>query len=79
MDKLKKFLSMMSVPERDRFAKRCGTSAAHLRNIVYGFRSANERLSNAIERESNGAVTRRDLRPLDYMHIWPDLIEETTP
>lgn len=27
----------------------------------------------AIERATNGAVTRRDLRPDDYWLIWPDL------
>lgn len=27
----------------------------------------------AIERATNGAVTRRDLRPDDYWAIWPDL------
>lgn len=31
----------------------------------------------AIERATNGAVTRRDLRPDDYWAIWPDL--ERTP
>jgi len=29
----------------------------------------------AIERATNGAVTRRDLRPHDYQNIWPDLAE----
>jgi DNA-binding transcriptional regulator YdaS (Cro superfamily) len=29
----------------------------------------------AIERATNGAVTRRDLRPHDYQDIWPDLAE----
>lgn len=27
----------------------------------------------AIERATNGAVTRQDLRPTDYWQIWPDL------
>jgi len=31
----------------------------------------------AIERATNGAVTRRDLRPDDFHLIWPDL--EPTP
>jgi DNA-binding transcriptional regulator YdaS (Cro superfamily) len=31
----------------------------------------------AIERATDGAVTRRDLRPDDCEAIWPDLIEAT--
>lgn len=30
----------------------------------------------AIERATNGAVTRRDLRPDDWQHIWPELAEK---
>jgi len=33
----------------------------------------------AIERATNGAVTRRDLRPHDYAQIWPDLATNTQP
>jgi DNA-binding transcriptional regulator YdaS (Cro superfamily) len=29
----------------------------------------------AIERATNGLVTRRDLRPDDWQQIWPDLAE----
>lgn len=29
----------------------------------------------AIEQASNGAVTRRDLRPDDWQRIWPELAE----
>jgi DNA-binding transcriptional regulator YdaS (Cro superfamily) len=32
----------------------------------------------AIERATNGAVTRRDLRPDDHHLIWPDLDTATT-
>jgi DNA-binding transcriptional regulator YdaS (Cro superfamily) len=32
----------------------------------------------AIERATNGAVTRRDLRPDDFHLIWPDLDTATT-
>ena len=30
----------------------------------------------AIERATNGAVTRRDLRPDDWADIWPELAEQ---
>jgi len=29
----------------------------------------------AIERATNGQVTRRDLRPHDWRSIWPELVE----
>lgn len=32
----------------------------------------------AIERATNGAVTRRDLRPNDWQDIWPELAQPTT-
>lgn len=32
----------------------------------------------AIERATNGAVTRRDLRPDDFHLIWPDLTAQPT-
>lgn len=28
----------------------------------------------AIERDTKGLVTRRDLRPTDWAHIWPELV-----
>ena len=31
----------------------------------------------AIERATNGAVSRRDLRPDDWQKIWPELAEPT--
>ncbi|WP_321902051.1 transcriptional regulator [Paraburkholderia tropica] len=73
MEKLKTYLAAMPSLERQHFAARCGTTHAFLRNIVYGQRVAGEKLCVAIERESRGAVTRRDLRPTDWREIWPEL------
>ena len=33
----------------------------------------------AIERATNGVVTRRDLRPDDFHLIWPDLSDQAQP
>lgn len=33
----------------------------------------------AIETATSGAVTRRDLRPDDWHHIWPELIDAEHP
>jgi DNA-binding transcriptional regulator YdaS (Cro superfamily) len=75
MDKLKSFFAGIPRADRDLFAARCGTTAAFLRNVIYGQRKAGEKLCVAIERESGGRVTRRDLRPDDWHQIWPELAE----
>ena len=38
-----------------------------------GKRAVPEKSAVAIERETHGAVTRRDLRPDDWQQIWPEL------
>lgn len=73
MEPLKRFLSSLTVAERKDFAYRCGTSWPFLRNVSYGYRQAGEKLCVRIELESKGVVTRRDLRPDDWMDIWPEL------
>jgi DNA-binding transcriptional regulator YdaS (Cro superfamily) len=60
---LKTYLSTLTLKQRDHLADRCGTSAGHLRNISYGYRSCGESLAIALERESGGAVTCEELRP----------------
>lgn len=62
------FLSI-PVAARDFFAARCGTSAAHLRNIAYG-KTCGEALAIAIDRESGGQVTVEELRPdVDWAYL----------
>lgn len=60
---LKTFLSTLTLKERDALAEKCGTSAGHLRNVSYGYRSCGESLAIALERESGGSVTCEELRP----------------
>jgi len=62
MDQLKKFMAPLSAEERDKFAKRCGTSRGHLQNIMYGKACAPE-LALLIEKESGGAVRVESLCP----------------
>lgn len=71
---LKTFLAAMGSEDRDRFAKRCGTSIGHLQNIKYGMKSCATDLAVNIERESRGEVRRWDLRPDDWWKHWPELI-----
>jgi len=71
---LKTFISGKSTPDRDDFAKRCGTTRGVLQNIMYGLRPCNPELAVSIDRESGGLVRRWDLRPEDWHRIWPELI-----
>jgi DNA-binding transcriptional regulator YdaS (Cro superfamily) len=67
---LKAFLETLTLKERDAFAARCQTSAAHLRNVSYGYRPCAEKLAIAIEKESGRAVTCERLRPdVDWAYL----------
>lgn len=74
---LKTFLAAMGPAERDAFAGRCETTWGHLRNVMYGVRPCATDLAVAIERESCGAVTRKELRS-DWERHWPELVGRTT-
>lgn len=76
---LKTYLSSLDVPRRDEVAAACGTTRGHLQNISYGLRTCSAELATALERESKGAVTRRDLRPDDWQAIWPELVASPEP
>jgi len=71
MDLFKTYFMGMSVADRDDFAKRCGTSRAHLTNIAYDDkRTCGEDLAINIDRETNGAVTCEELRPdVDWAYL----------
>lgn len=58
---LKPYLLSMSMPEREDFARRCGTSYGHLRNVAYGHKPCSAELAINIDRESGGRVTCEEL------------------
>jgi DNA-binding transcriptional regulator YdaS (Cro superfamily) len=60
---LKTYLSTLTLKERAALAARCGTTAAHLRNVSYGDRTCGESLAINLERESGRAITCEELRP----------------
>lgn len=66
---LKPFWLSMSVAERGAFARRCGTTFSHLRNVAYGQKSAAPELAIAIEKESGGEVRAELMRP-DCAHLF---------
>ncbi len=73
------YLRTLNQPARDDFARRCGTTYMHLKNVAFSGKSCGVQLAVAIERESAGAVTRRDLRPHDWWLIWPELVTDEHP
>lgn len=62
----------MTTQEREAFAKRCETTRGHMQNVAYG-KPCSPKLATAVWRDSEGVVTREELRPKDYWLIWPDL------
>lgn len=59
--------------EGTRLAEALGIDKSYLSQMVGKDRPISAERCVAIERETDGAVTRRDLRPEDYWLIWPDL------
>lgn len=76
--RLKKYFFDMDSAGRDSLASSCGTTRGHLQNVAYGYRDASPNLAVCIERATNGAVSRRDLRPDDWQDIWPELAQPST-
>lgn len=72
---LKDHLASMPMTMRAAFAARCGTTRGHLQNVAHARRDPSPVLCVAIERFTNGVVSRCDLRPDDWREIWPDLEE----
>lgn len=69
---LKTYLLGLTIPEREKFARRCHTTRGHLQNVMYGLRPCDPKLAVSVEKESGGAVKRSDLRD-DWKAIWPEL------
>lgn len=76
MTPLKKHLSQFSREARQEIAERCGTSLGYLTNVANGYKQCGPLLAAVLESEFAGAVTRRDLRPNDWMLIWPELAKK---
>lgn len=59
------------------FARRIGVSQSMLYQMVKGLRPVPEKICVRIERETNGVVSRKNLRPDDWQDIWPELAKDT--
>lgn len=57
-------------------ANQIGANSSDISFWSSGARPVPVRSAVAIEKATNGAVTRRDLRPQDWHLIWPELAEK---
>lgn len=73
MEKLLSYLNALSKPDRVRFAMACGTTEGYLRKAISARQFLAVPTCVAIERQSAGLVTRKDLRPDDWAENWPEL------
>ncbi|EFF7651916.1 helix-turn-helix domain-containing protein [Escherichia coli] len=78
MEELRIFLNSLSSDEQRMFACECGTSIGYLRKALSKGQMLGASLCVLIERASNGEVTRQQLRPFDWMNIWPELEDTKT-
>lgn len=73
---LKNYIKQSSKGEAKRLAGCLGVSKSYMSQMISGLAAVNPERCVVIENETLGAVTRRDLRPLDWRRIWPDLNEK---
>jgi DNA-binding transcriptional regulator YdaS (Cro superfamily) len=73
MEKLRSYLKSLPHWRHNAFAKRCGTTMGHLRNILYGQANCAEKLAINLEREARktgGNVFVEELRPdVDWAYL----------
>lgn len=76
---LRSFLKSLPVVERQTLAHALGKSLWRLNNLAYGRSKPSPKLAVAIERTTNGAVSRKDIYPDDWAEIWPELVPSGKP
>ncbi len=75
MNKLLQYINALPAADRDPFARRCGTTEGYLRKAISKGSRLGPALSVAIEQQTGGAVTRKDLHPDTWAAMWPELME----
>lgn len=70
---IKTYLGSLDADSRESLASKLRTTPGHLRNVGYGYRPCSPEIATALERHTDGVVSREECRPDDYWLIWPDL------
>lgn len=73
MKSLLAYLNSLPREEQMLFAQRCGTTVGYLRKACSKGDLLREKVCALAETHSSGAVKRIELRPEDWMEIWPEL------
>ena len=66
----------LSTSKRAELAELAGISPQYLYQCLSGRRCMGPLLAARVEHVTNGAVTRKELRPNDWHLIWPELKDE---
>ena len=69
-----KYLETPSISKSD-FAKSIDVSSGMLSQWLSGHRPISPEKCVVIEKVTNGIVGRKDLRPDDWVKIWPELLD----
>ena len=69
-------MSKLSTSKRAELAELAGISPQYLYQCLSGRRCMGALLAARVEHATNGAVTRKELRPNDWHLIWPELQDE---
>ena len=70
---LKDYIASLPRGGASELAEKLDVSPSFLSQMSTGRSPISPERANTIERLTDGAVTRQDLRPDDYWRIWPDL------
>ncbi|BBE09645.1 Uncharacterized protein MCB1EB_1484 [Mycoavidus cysteinexigens] len=76
MSKLRTYINSLSTAKQIEFATACNTTMGYIRKAISIQQKMGAELCASIERATNGKITRRDLRPDDWMLIWPELTNQ---
>jgi DNA-binding transcriptional regulator YdaS (Cro superfamily) len=68
------YLNSLPEAERDPLCAVVGTSYGYVRKATSAQQKPEPMRCVDIERATDGAVTRRELRPDDWQRIWPELV-----
>lgn len=60
---LKEYWDQIPAKQKEAFAKRCGCTVGHMRNVANGYKPVTEKLAYAIDRVTSGVVPKEKLRP----------------
>lgn len=73
MKSLLAYLNSLPKEEQLLFAQLCGTTVGYLRKACSRGEQLREKVCALVETHSSGAVKRAELKPEDWMEIWPEL------